>query len=564
MSWVRRLIRSLGACLLTLLLLMILAIVPGSMIDRGPDASIRVSAFPLALVLFDPFVWTCARNSLAVASACAIGSMLIGVAIGSVAGRSRSRVGGMLWALMLAPMVAGPLLMSPAIASMLGSQGGWDWLAGRTTFGTSAESLARWLGLVWTGLAVGTPLVAIATVSGHRRVDLSWRDAALAVGASRSRAWRDVDWPILRPGVARAGAVVFTLSLVEPAGPIVLDLRRTLAVQLVEAALRFDQPSRAASLAMLSLALALAGRSLLGFWGGATYSREESPESDQSPPNPVRRSILASLLLGVWCGLTTGPLVLWLGRAFDSRLALDRESWSSRIARWWGDPDFFTWVTNSAIVASLSVGLSLLILLMMTSRAKGLGRLISLSCRLIEACPPLVVGVGALACPWLLLALADVWKGAPGGWLRGLAGEASPGRSPGLLLIVALASGHLPILFRRDEATRNRVRLTRRDASRLMGVPDRRATHAGGWGTRSPGQLAWGPAFLAFGLAMTNLAPSLLLTPTSERRTLGPGVLRLVGDPEGLSPRSGGPIGLILGLNLLAFAVASRTRPLVD
>ena len=46
-----------------------LALAVAVLVDRGPDGELRVSFFPIALLAFDPFAWTCARNSLIFATA---------------------------------------------------------------------------------------------------------------------------------------------------------------------------------------------------------------------------------------------------------------------------------------------------------------------------------------------------------------------------------------------------------------------------------------------------------------------------------------------------------------
>ena len=55
-------------------------------------------------------------------------------------------------------------------------------------------------------------------------------------GRSSYRIARDLYWPIVRPRAARAAAIVFVLAMVEPAQPLILGLRRTLAFQIVDAA----------------------------------------------------------------------------------------------------------------------------------------------------------------------------------------------------------------------------------------------------------------------------------------------------------------------------------------
>ncbi len=58
-------------------------------VDRGGDGAPRLSAFPAALVVLDPLVWRCVRNSVAVASAVTVGSLVVGTGLGMLLGRRR-------------------------------------------------------------------------------------------------------------------------------------------------------------------------------------------------------------------------------------------------------------------------------------------------------------------------------------------------------------------------------------------------------------------------------------------------------------------------------------------
>jgi ABC-type Fe3+ transport system permease subunit len=559
MRFPRGLGRVLGGCLLVVLLLPGLAAVPSALLDRGPDGSMRVSVFPLALAVFDPFVWTCVRNSLLAASAIAGLSMVLGVGLGWIAGLGRSWAGAPLRALLVLPLAAGPVLIAASIAWAVGGQAGWDWLAGKAVFGMSAEGIVRWAALVWTGVMWGVPLVALATVAGLRRVDPCWLEAALAVGASPRRAWWDLVWPNLRPGVARVSAMVFTLALLEPGGPLVFGLERTLAVQIIRAVTRFDQPTHASALALLATAIALAGRWAIGRWGGTARSRFEPPALGTTPSAGVRRGSAWLLLLAAWCGISTGPIVLWLWRGIKAAKAARPDFASSPIAGWLADPEFATWVGNSVITAALAVAVDLVILRSLSPRGTGRsGPSVRLSCRVFEAIPPLALGAWALAIPWIILGLAGSLDGATASGLRWLALELSPGRSPGWLLVLALAVGQLPMLAEVARQARGLIRPSRVDASRLMGEPDARASRAGGRGWLGVVPLA--PAFLAFAMAATSLSPARLLTPYSERRTLAPAILNMVLEPGTISPHAFGPIAVLLGLNLLAFALVWRGR----
>jgi ABC-type Fe3+ transport system permease subunit len=527
----------LGACLLVVLLVPCLAAWPSAVLDRSASGTVRVSAFPLALAAFDPFVWTCVRNSVLVASATAALSLVLGVGLGSIAGGRRFWGRGLLWTLAIVPLAAGPVLMAPSLAWVLSS-------------GDSAEVSVRWMALVWSELAYGVPLVALATVAGLRRVDPVWSEAAMAAGATRRQAWRDVVWPNLRPGVARASALVFTLALVEPAGPLVFGLGRTLAVQIVRAATRLDQPTRASTLALLAMAIVLVARSLIGWWGGTNHSRFERSGEGPSTSLGFGRASLSNLALAGWCGLTVGPLGLWLWRSVRSARAASSpgHGWSEG---WPADPEMLGWVANSALTAALAVAIDLAILRAIRPSRSGP---VGLACRIFEALPPLALGASALAIPWLILALADSVsiEGPIARGLRWLALELSPGRSPGFLLILVLAAVQLPMLAEVARLARGLIRPSRVDASRLMGVSDRRASRIG--------VVPIAPAFLAFAMAATSLAPALLLTPFSERRTLAPALLGMLVEAGPVDPRLIGPVAMLLGLNLLAFGLASRGR----
>jgi ABC-type Fe3+ transport system permease subunit len=552
-----RLRRGVGQVLGGILLAMLL--VPGlvawisALLDRGPGGSTRFSAFPLALALFDPFVWTCARNSLLVASATAGLSVPIGVGLASVAGPGRFRGRGPLWAMTLAPLAAGPLLIALSLASAFGGQDSWDWLAGRSVLGTSAEVAVRWIAFLWTELAVGVPLVALATLAGLRRVEPTWSEAALAVGASRRQAWRDVVWPNLRPGVARASAMVFTLALIEPAAPMVLGLGRTLGVQIVYAATRLDQPTRSSTLALLAVLIAFLGGVAICRWGGTSRFGVGSPVAATMPAASTRSAWFSRLLLAAWCCATVGPVGFWLWRVLKA--SRHASTGSNPIAGWLMDPEMQTWVANSAMTAGIAVLVDLIILRALSHRRPGSGgRSIRLACWVFQAVPPLALGAFALAIPWMVLGLADSLTGPLVPGLRRLALELSPGRSPGFLLILVLAAGQLPMLAQVAMLARGRIRPSRVDASRLMGETDRRAARTGEAGFL--GVVPSAPAFLAFASAATSLAPALLLSPFSERRTLAPAILGLIVQDGPVAPRSFGLIVVVLGLNLAGLAVA--------
>ncbi len=163
-----------------------------------------------------------------------------------------------------------------------------------------------------------------------------------------------------------------------------------------------------------------------------------------------------------WCLFSVGPIWLLLWRALRwTKLG----AWWSLFGGWLTDPEMQAWAANSATNAGLAVAINLAILRAFVPRMPGASvRAIGLVGRIFEALPPLALGVGALATPWLLGALGDAVGESPGGWLRSVALELSPGRSPGFLLILALACGQLPMLARVAGLARRLIRPVRVDA----------------------------------------------------------------------------------------------------
>jgi len=268
-----------------------------------------------------------------------------------------------------------------------------------------------------------------------------------------------------------------------------------------------------------------------------------------------RRASLSRLILLGWGVFAVGPIILLLLHAFLADRADTRGPWSAPVRGWLDDPESRMWAANSAMTAVLAVAIDLAILSAFFRRKPGPSLR---GIRLIEAIPPLGLGVGALATPWLLAVLADAIGGPIGRSLRWAALELSPARSPGFLLILVLSAGMLPMLARVADLARGLIRPVRADAARMMGTSDRRAIRAGEG--RWLGVVPVVPAFFAVALAATNLAPALLLTPFSERRTLAPAVLNFVLEADPIDPRIAGAIAVILAVNLLAFALASRGR----
>jgi iron(III) transport system permease protein len=554
----RRLLRGLGpwarAGLGALVLGPIAALGLGAVCDRGPGGAVGVTAFHGALAVLDPYVWSCARNSLAVAAGVAAGSLVLGVGLARVVVRRRFWGRSALGAMGLAPLAVPPLF------GAMGLLGPLEWAG----LGPGpSRGWAAWLALGWLGLAFGVPRVALGVGEALARVDPAWEDGARAAGASRRRVWWTLTWPVVRPAAASAVAEVFTLTLVEPGAPWVLGLRRTLAFQTVEAALAPASAPRAAVLALLGLALALPVRLALRWWGGAMPGLPEQvvarPRRASWPHATALLTLLAGCVIAAnipVVGLLAQAVVLDRDGSVDGRrVSLGPLLHQARA------PEALRLFAHSAGLAVAVVAFDLLAGLALAARRRlrptssgGAGL-----AGWAGGFPPLTLGVGVLLIPRLLDTIAAVLPAASLARLvRGLAAGLDPYAAPGVLLAWAVALVRLPLIADAVERALARSRPILIEAAVTLGASRRRAraTIAGPLLASTLG----GPILLTLALAATDAAPALILSPTSAGRTVAPGALLLASEPGG--PRRAASLAAVaVGLNLTAMAFTMRGRP---
>ena len=411
-----RLLRGLGRWVGTGLWFVVLAparaLLPSAVLDRGPGGAGRWTLFPAALVVFDPFVWDVARNSLVMATLVTAMSLVLGV--GLARGLVRSRFWGrpVLLALGIAPVVIPSVVAALGLRLMLGPLATWPGVRFGLRTGLPAD-LGSWVGWFWVELASGVPLVWIASGAALARVEPAWEDAARLAGATRRMIWRHLLWPVVRPSAARAAGAVFALTLVEPGCALVLGLRRTLAFQIVEAALGPDPAPRAAVLALAAVGLSVAGQVLLGWWGGPPVAWPSEPSKTRPAQPRGPRAWFCLLALAGWVVLAWSPALAVFGRAIrPSPLAAIR----SVIA----DPIASRLIVNATALGVAVVALDLLLVWTLSARA---GRRPGRGAWLAgwpERFPPLALGVGALVLPGLLAAGADALHSLsmPSAWFR--------------------------------------------------------------------------------------------------------------------------------------------------
>jgi iron(III) transport system permease protein len=557
--------------------------------DRGPAGEPRFSphAFPVVLWIFDDFAWTCARNSVLFALVISLASLLIGVGLGWLLVRRRFWGRPVLHAAVLTVLAAPPAFVALGMLGLIGPPHPWPWpVAARSTEGPGGPgaSLESWAGLplwimwVWTTLPAAAAFVAFSATAAIERLERSWEDAARLAGASRFRIWLNLSWPVIRPAVLRATALVFLFTVAEPGAPLILGLRRTLAFQIVSAAGRSDPFPGVAVWAIMA--------GLYGFIGWLFFNWRAGPPivagrqtsvAAFSNGRQTRRAtslsaFVSTLVLAVWAivgwlpilGLV--PLVAGSAAASTAGGAGVLLEHARRIAL----PPVPQLATNS-LVFGFAVACTLPVLAWMrrpdddmpVARA-ALRRFM----RAITQVPPLVLGAGMLALPWLAeLAsrfLLEQGHSAPALFLEHVARSIDPYRNSWILMACCLLLVLAPLDFSGWRANPPPA-LGPKPAKSNSGFET--ALAAGATRARArwlsahlrPGRWV-GRFVLVWVLAATNLTPSLLFVPWSDSRTVAPAALVLAGgDAESRSQAAALALGVVAA-NIGALGLARFTE----
>jgi molybdate transport system permease protein len=173
---------------------------------------IRIPWADLPRVLAGSTVWPALRLSLLSASAATLVSVVVGVPLAWVIGRSRSRGMGVLRALVTLPLVLPPVVGGITLLMAFGRTG---------VIGGPLHSLTG-LSIPFTSLAVvmaqtfvAMPFLVISVAAAVERLDPRFDEAAASLGATGLYAFRRVTLPMLAPGILAGTVLAWTRALGE-------------------------------------------------------------------------------------------------------------------------------------------------------------------------------------------------------------------------------------------------------------------------------------------------------------------------------------------------------------
>ncbi|MGQ0708978.1 MAG: ABC transporter permease [Rhodoferax sp.] len=389
-----------------------------------------------------------AWNTLALATATALGTTVLGCLLALLEDRSDSRWRVAVRWLAPLPIITPPFVVGLGLILLFGRSGlvnqGLEWAfgipAGRWFYGFFGIWLAQMFAF--------TPIAYLIVRGVVQGVSPTLEEAAQTLRADRWATFRSVTLPLMGPGLANAFLVGFIESMADFGNPIVVGgsysvLSTEIYFAIVGA--QFDQ-GRAAVLAWVLTLFALGvfalQRGVLGRKQYTTLTGKGDAGLKAVLPTGVRR--LARAVVAPWLLFTlvvylfafSGGFVQTWGRNFTPTLAHFRTAFGVEWADGWhwlgvAWPSFFTTVSLAGLAAPLTAGLGLLIAWLL-SRVPFRGQAaFEFSALLAFAIPGTVLGVSYVL----------AFNGAP----IELTGT-------GLIIVLCFAFRNLPVAVRAGSA----------------------------------------------------------------------------------------------------------------
>ena len=318
----------------------------------------------------------------------------------------------MLKLMSMLPIVTPPFVIALAIVVLFGRTGlitGWldHWIGiprSRWIYGLPGVALAQLLSF--------SPIAFMILYGALTAVSPTLEEAAQTLRASRTRVFRTVTWPLLRPALANAFLLGFVESLADFANPIVLSGNfEVLSIKTFFAiAGAQHDPGRAAVLASVLLAFTLAAFWLQQRWLGRLSYVTVSGKGDSGIPARLPRGLWLTCFFTalIWISFTficyavilVGGFVKDIGRgdmtvSFSHFAAGFGVEWGSRGLFFGGSAwdSFFTTILVAAISAPLTALIGLLAAYVITRHRFAGRRTFEFLTMVSFAIPGTVIGV---------------------------------------------------------------------------------------------------------------------------------------------------------------------------
>jgi len=338
----------------------------------------------------------------------------------------------MLNAIAILPIISPPFVVGLSAILLFGRIG----LISRGIFGFENAEIYGFRGLVLVQVLTFFPVAYLVMVGLLQEIDPSVEEAARDLGASRYQVFSTVTLPLMVPGIANAGLLVFIQSVADFGNPMVIGGNyTTMAVQIYMQGIGSLNMSGATALAIMLLLISVFAFLLQKYYiGKKSYitvtgkvSRARVLIDDKKIVKPISIIIiLISILVGMmYILIPIGSFVkLW---GVDYSLTLDHFKYVFNIGF---KPIYDT--TRLALIATPITGILSMIVAFLVVRKKFLGRTyMDFTTMLSIAIPGTVVGLGyvitfnkppiVLTGTGVILIIAFVMRSMPVGIRSGMA-----------------------------------------------------------------------------------------------------------------------------------------------
>ncbi|WP_377297878.1 ABC transporter permease [Rhizobium sp. SGZ-381] len=165
-------------------------------------------------VLFDPFYWQVAWNTLVLGFNVAVPAVVLSYPIALFLTRTTSRFRGVLTALAVAPLLTSSVVRTYGWMVILGDRGVINsGLQALSLTGGPVRLSNNSLGATVALVEILMPYAILAMLSGFGRLNLQLEEAAAMLGANRLKVFTRIILPLSLPGVLTAALLVFVLAI---------------------------------------------------------------------------------------------------------------------------------------------------------------------------------------------------------------------------------------------------------------------------------------------------------------------------------------------------------------
>ena len=243
------------------------------------------------------------KNSILMSVTVGFLSTVIGFAFALIVERSRFKLGKLMNAFSLLPIITPPFVIGLAIIFMFGKVG---WFTSGV-LGLRVDFIFGYVGIVMAQTLSFAPMAYLIISGVIKSLDSSLEEASYTLGAGRWRSFRTIIWPLVRPGLANAFLISVIESLADFGNPILLGgdfdvLATSIYLAIVG---RYDE-SLAACLGLVLLSITLTTFLVQRYWVGkkSYVTVTGKPSRNKRLPLPAVLDYSLAGLTIVWVLLT--------------------------------------------------------------------------------------------------------------------------------------------------------------------------------------------------------------------------------------------------------------------